>query len=450
MPFTLAGSLKSTLLNDRHARPSADLLCKSIRRRCVLSLCVLTVFASAFRDCGAAIITEIGLPIAGSQPAGITYGPDGAYWFANFGPYANSIGRIALDGTQSNYPASLTAYIEPYGITAGTNGDLWFTAPAGNQVSNITTNGVITNFPLPGVNEGPAGITLGPDNRPWFAELYVNKIGTLDATNGLHEYPIGFPAPNTNSYPFHVAAGPDGNLWFTENISGKLGRMTTAGVTLPEFQLSTNCQPFDIIAGPDGAMWFTEANANIVGRITTDLSQTNEYVVPTAGAVPYGLVLGRDGAIWFTEFVAGQIGRLAISGTSVTITEFPIPSYAATGVAPDPEFLAAGPDGNVWFTEYAGNNIGVVSQPLLTISSATNSQVAISWTRHWRWFPATGEFGPHDQQLGQCRHSAGSQRHHQCGHLLQQCAFHQFLPPGAVIAAHEKALGAHHFSDGVH
>jgi virginiamycin B lyase len=71
----------------------------------------------------------------------------------------------------ANPGASLTGE-----IVAGPDGNLWFTetdfysANRLNQISRITTAGVITKFPIPMVNASLAGITVGADGNLWFIE----------------------------------------------------------------------------------------------------------------------------------------------------------------------------------------------------------------------------------------------------------------------------------------
>jgi virginiamycin B lyase len=48
---------------------------------------------------------------------------------------------------------------------------------------------VITEFPTPTVNSGPAGITTGPDGALWFTEL-VGKIGRITITGVITEFPM--------------------------------------------------------------------------------------------------------------------------------------------------------------------------------------------------------------------------------------------------------------------
>ena len=70
------------------------------------------------------------------------------------------------------------------GITAGPDGNIWFTEDTDNQSQNgkigrITRTGSISEFPLPTPRGGPGAITDGPDGKIWFSERKSNKIGHL-------------------------------------------------------------------------------------------------------------------------------------------------------------------------------------------------------------------------------------------------------------------------------
>src|SRR4051812_32365269 len=65
----------------------------------------------------------------------------------------------------------------PQGITAGPDGNLWFTDAGGEiGVINPTTN-AITEFVPPTARSGPGGITAGFDGNLWFTEGGANQIG---------------------------------------------------------------------------------------------------------------------------------------------------------------------------------------------------------------------------------------------------------------------------------
>src|SRR6266702_311573 len=85
-------------------------------------------------------ITEFAPSTAGSKPEGITAGPDGNLWFTEFD--GNKIGRISPDGsiTEFRLPTDCgsVVYCEPSAITAGPDGNLWFTEVDGNKIGRIT------------------------------------------------------------------------------------------------------------------------------------------------------------------------------------------------------------------------------------------------------------------------------------------------------------------------
>ena len=108
---------------------------------------------------------------------------------------------------------------------------------------------------------GPSAITAGPDGNLWFTERNVNKIGRITPGGTVTEYAI----PTANSFLSAITAGPDGNLWFTERNINKIGRITPGG-TVTEYATPTaNSGPGGITAGPDGNLWFTEVDTNKIG-----------------------------------------------------------------------------------------------------------------------------------------------------------------------------------------
>jgi len=129
--------------------------------------------------------------------------------------------------------------------------------------------GSIKEFPIPTSGSSPFGITAGPDGNLWFTENTGNKIGRITTSGVITEFAV----PTSGSSPFGITKGPDGNLWFTEFFGvGKIGRITTAGVVINEFPIPTGLsRPEGITAGParTASVWFTEVMGNKIGKITT-------------------------------------------------------------------------------------------------------------------------------------------------------------------------------------
>src|SRR5262249_46760328 len=141
--------------------------------------------------------------------------------------------------------------------------------------------GMITEFPLPTGVTGSNGITAGPDGNLWFTGYAMNstgqftdsKIGRITPTAQKSEVKLATPS----SAPGDIITGPDGNLWFTEYDVNRIGRIPPAG-QITEFPLSTpSNNAGGITTGPDGNLWFTESALNRstsqftdskIGRIT--------------------------------------------------------------------------------------------------------------------------------------------------------------------------------------
>src|SRR5229473_2973862 len=98
---------------------------------------------------------------------------------------------LAISGKIQEFPIP-TATSDTFGITAGPDGNLWFTEFNGNNVGRITTAGVITEFALSAGNNEPVGITKGPDGNLWFTEFFgVGKIGRITTAGVvINEFPI--------------------------------------------------------------------------------------------------------------------------------------------------------------------------------------------------------------------------------------------------------------------
>ena len=200
---------------------------------------------------------------ASASPYGITAGPDGNLWFTEID--GDRIGRITPAGVVTEFSAGITTGAFPYAITVGSDGNLWFTEFGGDRIARITPAGVVTEFSA-GITGGAslAGITAGPDGNLWFTEASANRIGRITLQGVVTEFSAGITA---SAAPIGITLGPDGNLWFTENSGNRIGQITPAGiVTEYSAGITANASPYGITTGPDGNLWFTETSANRIGR----------------------------------------------------------------------------------------------------------------------------------------------------------------------------------------
>ncbi len=168
----------------------------------------------------------------------------------------------------------------------------------------------ITEYPTPTPVSDPWGITSGPDGALWFTEANADQIGRIDpTTHAITEYYISH-----GSAPGEITSGPDGALWFTMHRLNQIGRIEPTTHAITKYAIHTaNSNPQAITSGPDGAVWFAEFNANKIGRIDPKTHVITEYATPTSKSGPAGITSGPDGALWFTEAYGNKIGRVVLT-----------------------------------------------------------------------------------------------------------------------------------------
>jgi virginiamycin B lyase len=146
------------------------------------------------------------------------------------------------------------------GITAGPDGNEWFTANQASFVARITPHGTITQYGL-WSGSNPYDIATGADENLWLT--YNGGIARFTTAGKYHKFP--------QTGAFSIAQGPDGALWFTTaSISSpQIGRMTTLGTTT---LLSNGIKKYgylsDITASLDGDVWYLDSQNGIIGSVS--------------------------------------------------------------------------------------------------------------------------------------------------------------------------------------
>src|SRR5262249_6461700 len=106
--------------------------------------------------------------------------------------------------------------------------------PALEALESRWVPSAITEFPLPTLSFGGSvaatAITAGPDGNVWFTDPVQSAVGRISPSGQVTEFsPIGKPTGA-------ITAGPDGNLWFVGVLGGGVGRITPDG-KVSEFAL---------------------------------------------------------------------------------------------------------------------------------------------------------------------------------------------------------------------
>ncbi|HYJ21214.1 MAG TPA: hypothetical protein VEW07_04225 [Solirubrobacterales bacterium] len=279
-------------------------------------------------------------------------------WFIRSrGTYGYGSPGAMVPGTSSGMQVAQAPGVSEFGgIAIASGGTAWLTensasnvgpAYAGNRIAS--TNGGLTLDEYPDLwhqtgvpadssrfDAGPAGITIGKDGAPWFAEDNAGFPGYRLArgSGGLYqEYQVKpcVPAPatcsgsNTGTGVLSVTTAPDGSIWFTNVLKNSFGRFDPGSSTFTQYSLTSidpdlfEGQPRSIRVAPDGTLWLAEfgfishPKANAIVRIVpTDPPTATVYKLGT-GKAPLSVAPDSKGNVWFgvNGDTTGYVGRLA-------------------------------------------------------------------------------------------------------------------------------------------
>ncbi len=216
-----------------------------------------------------------------------------------------------------------------------------------------------------GANQ-PGQITVGPDNKIWWAEPHTNTIGRIDPAVGCTSMQHFANATGVGA-PVGIASGGDGNIWYsTGNVV--VGRMTTSGVpTTDGFATITvsavNGKIGRLANDSQGNVWYVNYGVGFsqvayVDKTTFAVHTFGSTLTPTGMSASSALALGADNAMWYTEpFTSPHsiIGRISTpaNGTAGTYSENGLPGSNGSTIFPFD--MAAGPDGNLWVSVFGSN-----------------------------------------------------------------------------------------------
>jgi len=308
-----------------------------------------------------------------AQPTQIIYA-DGYYWFTEQG--ADKIGRMSISGQFTEYPLPSNidySNADPYGITLGPDGNIWFTESNSfaNQIGmfNPSNPSDITEYPIPTGGAEPKDITTGPDGNIWFTEYNTDKVGTFSTSDpsDITEYGSA-QGISPDSGPFGITSA-DNYIWVTEYDSGSIAQINPSNGHTTEVSVPSggSSNPLGITKGPDGNIWFTEQTGNNIGEFDPNTpSSIIEYNTNlTSNSEPYYITPGNNNDLWFTEKESNKIAEITTSGI---ITEYNLSSSAS------PEGITTDNTGNIWFTEYGlSNTIGELLDPIISSTPGSGS-----------------------------------------------------------------------------
>jgi streptogramin lyase len=284
-------------------------------------------------------------PTPGLTPAFLAAGAGGSLWFVDSD--RNRVARLDAHGDLTTIPQS--AELEPDGpLTLGPDGAMWLVELEAGAIARIAPDGTVSRIPLPGLR--PWSITAGPDGNVWFT-ADAHKAGTslfvgrLTAAGALATFPLKGDLVDFQQ----ITAGADGNLWVATD--GPLARVTPQGEISYVHAGGLGSQA--VAAGPDGNIWYS--TLSWVGWVSPTGAKRQHYGAAFGTAIGYGcgavtlpgesLAFTADGVLWAASFEDRAIDRLA------TGPRRPPPVrrlIARHGAMRDANSMVRGRAGSVW------------------------------------------------------------------------------------------------------
>jgi hypothetical protein len=279
-------------------------------------------------------------PTSSLDPWAVTRGPNGNLWFTTDSNYIGEI--VPTTHTLSAYSAMVQ---DTWGITEGPDGNIWYTGAGGFNLGNIGTinpiTHAITTVQFDNNQFATTSIATGPGNNLSFDfennddTTIAGQIGVIDpVTKAITTTTI----PSTSGAPASMTTGPDGNAWFLDVVGAKIGQIrtvpdtTTVLTATPNpaivdqtITLTTTIVPASGPGSPTGIVTFLDGST-VLG--TANVSSSDQATLTTS------LVAIGQHAI--TAEYSGDSNFGASTSSPLTEVIQGIPTTTQVSVIPNP------------------------------------------------------------------------------------------------------------------
>lgn len=341
----------------------------------VLLAAIALTLALAAGSARAANVQLFPVPTAGAGLSNIVAGPDGALWFNEQDGFA--VGQITTTGVVTEFPVPRAPYSAngdgPTTIVSS-GGNLWTLANVGSTIDEVSIAGTVTQLYA---NLNQSATNLAPDSAGGVWATSLSGAGGGSVSGGL--FRVDPPTGAVRNYrnpeftgefqPVPIIAGPKGTAWFADG-GAAIRKIDNAGkVTGFPIRGSGSMLVTSLAFDRKGDLWFTEyvpgggfvsSTKGAIGEIPAGTTTATLTRLP-GNETPGSMVLGPDGGIWFTW--SQGIGRVATQTGAVQLVRL--------GSAYHPASIAFGSDRNLWFVDSLAGDIGQVELSQLTIGTRT-------------------------------------------------------------------------------
>jgi len=270
----------------------------------------------------------------------LTAGPDGNVYFSS--GLANNVDSITPTGVVKVYDTTSVGSNAPSGIAAGTDGNIYFNAS--NNFGKLTlATGTVSNIPLSSALDTAGLMTLGPDGNFW-TDCFFSVIEQITPSGQVTNF-------NYSGSGSGQIVSFNGQLYFASGTD--IRAVTTSGNFDGAFPTPSGGTVENIAVGPDGNLWFTE-------QLTTNSTTTNffGYLTPGGTITEFpssigpvsGIAAGSDGNIYYRA--ADYLVGVNTSGTQIALQNL------GGGNNTDGKELISS-NGDLWYNESFADQIGV-------------------------------------------------------------------------------------------
>ena len=339
-------------------------------------------------------VTEYTLPTPLRAPNAPTVAPDGSVWFgeqsvAGLAHFYPNNGTLVEYAWPYSYPAPQSTgglcgnKSDIWGLTLW-NGKVWESDTSGNQIVSLDpSTGQFSSVKIPTNSSYPYTLTPGPNDTLWFTELFGSKVGELSSNGTLREYSlpggvnaapveIVFANSTTGFYSDVGEAGANNGGIYSFNVS-HFSPVLLGGQRLSEPASLT----YDA-----GAIWVALHGSSSVASYDLATKAWSYYPTTPIGwsetTLPY-FVNSNGTFIWLNEHYGNRIARIDTANGS--LTEYSESSQPINGSTIGNALTFALGDGRAWFTQWTDNGLGYVDasyDPGFYTSVTGNSTVALS------------------------------------------------------------------------
>jgi streptogramin lyase len=268
---------------------------------------------------GEPIVTRV-ITLVNAIPSDIVYDHTLArVWFLenNSLAYYNSTAPRSMT-IEHTFPGGSPQY-----MTIDNHEIIWITLLGANRVAEYDPieKEVVSTFPAPATSASLQGITAATDGTIWFAETAARRIGHITCQpTSCNVTDYGPPPSIELTFPIQLAVDRGGLVWFTDHGNGhqfgsfnpSTGEWRVFGIGYCSESYNPDCAvglPNAISLDSNGMIWFSEHFAGRVAKYDPTTGSLTEYFVP-ATTIPYiwWMWPGPENLVWFTAFGLGAIG----------------------------------------------------------------------------------------------------------------------------------------------